>query len=354
LFFVDTIYQAVLMKKKLKSFIKYGLLLGIIVLIGLVFIPRRYHVPKHEPLTPINFWELATGSTIGYTFIKAPQTETNPPIIYLHGGPGGCITQGIMSTLAPFSKEGYDIYLYDQIGSGHSDRLDNIAAYTVKRHVEDLEEIIKKIGSPKVILIGQSWGAMLATSFLVKHPQLIEKIILTGPGPILPMKHNIVVQKAPDSLHFIPPIFSNQDGNKKANNMRMKFIRWWASIFEEKWADDSEVDDFFTHLNTALNRSTVCDTSYLTEVKGGGGYYAQIMTLKSFQEVIDFRTKMKTIQTPMLIMKGQCDNQKWAFTKEYLDIFPNARLHVIPNAGHSITTEQQELYTHTILDFLNS
>lgn len=340
------------MKKKIKSLIKYGLLLGIIVLIGLIFLHKRYDVPKHEPLNSVKFWTLSTGSNIGYTLLKAPQSNTNSPIIYLHGGPGGCITKEITNTLRPFSKEGYDIYLYDQIGSGHSDRLDNIAEYTVKRHIADLEAIVKKMDAPKVILIGQSWGAMLATSFLVKHPQWIEKIILTGPGPILPMKYNLPLQKAPDSLHLIPPIFSNKDGNKKADNMRMKFIRWWASIFEEKWAEDSEVDDFFTHLNSALNRSTVCDTAFLTEVKGGGGYYAQIMTLKSFQEVIDVRTKMKTIQTPMLLMKGQCDNQKWAFTKEYLDLFPNAKLKVIPNAGHSIATEQQALYTQTILDFL--
>lgn len=341
------------MKKKIKFVIKYSLLIGGLVLICLICIPKKYEVLKLEKLNQIKYWELSTGSKIGYTFIKATESKKNNPIIYLHGGPGGRITQEIISTLVPLSKEGYDIYLYDQIGGGHSDRLDTIAEYTVKRHLEDLEAIIKEIGLQKVILIGQSWGAILATLFVTEHPQLIEKIILTSPGPILPIKNNLASQKAPDSLNLLKPIFSNQDGNRKAYNMRTKFIHWWAYVFEEKFAEDSEVDDFFTHLNTALNRSTVCDTALIEAAKGGAGYYSHIMTIKSFNMVVNPRPKMTTIKTPILIMKGQCDNQKWAFTKEYLDLFQNSNLKIIPNAGHSIATEQQKLYTQTIVDFLN-
>lgn len=341
------------MKKKIKRLVKYSVLLGGIALVGLLCIPKTYDVPKIEKLNQIKFWKLSTGSKIGYHLIEALGAKKSYPIIYLHGGPGGCITKGILSTFVPFSKEGYDVYLYDQIGGGHSDRLDNIAAYTVERHLEDLEAIIKEIGSSKIILIGQSWGAVLATLFVTEHPQLIDKIILTGPGPIPPMKNNFASQKAPDSLNFVKPTFSNQDGNKKAYNMRTKFIKWWAYAFEAKLAKDSEVDAFFTYLSNALNRSTVCDTSFIKKAKGGGGYYAHIMTMKSFYAVADSRTKMKRITTPMLIMKGQCDNQKWAFTKEYLALFQNSKLRVIPNAGHSIATEQQKLYTETIIAFLN-
>jgi pimeloyl-ACP methyl ester carboxylesterase len=51
-----------------------------------------------------------------------------------------------------------DVYLYDQIGSGWSDRLDDIRQYTALRHKKDLEAIVQAIGAEKVILIGQSWG----------------------------------------------------------------------------------------------------------------------------------------------------------------------------------------------------
>ncbi len=38
--------------------------------------------------------------------------------------------------------------------------------------------------------------------------------------------------------------------------------------------------------------------------------------------------------------------------KEYLDLFKNSELKVIPEAEHSIATEQPELYISTINDFL--
>jgi proline iminopeptidase len=51
-------------------------------------------------------------------------------------------------------------------------------------------------------------------------------------------------------------------------------------------------------------------------------------------------------------MKGQYDNQKWGFTKEYLDLLNNATLNLIPKAGHFIDAEQPELYYKEITDFL--
>jgi pimeloyl-ACP methyl ester carboxylesterase len=51
-------------------------------------------------------------------------------------------------------------------------------------------------------------------------------------------------------------------------------------------------------------------------------------------------------------MKGQCDNQPWGAAKEYLELFPNHQLKIIPGAGHSISVEQPEVYLETIRDFL--
>ncbi len=51
-------------------------------------------------------------------------------------------------------------------------------------------------------------------------------------------------------------------------------------------------------------------------------------------------------------MKGQCDNQKWGYTQEYLKLYPNSELVVIPNAGHAIYIEQPIQYIKTIKKFL--
>lgn len=315
-------------------------------------IPRHYNTPAIPVMPGTQYWDLATGSHIAFWKKEATTQRHATPVIYIHGGPGGRVTSAHIAALTPLAGIGYDVYWYDQTGSGYSDRLDNISDYTVQRHIDDLRAIIRQIGSQKVILIGQSWGALLITAFLGQHPEQVEKVIFTGPGPVLPIRRELAAILPPDSLHLRPPEHTNEAGNRNTSNLRSKLVQWCAQSLGIKLAADAEMDQFFTVLNTALNKSVVCDTSRITPSEGGGGYYAHIMTVRSFQETADTRNQVRNARIPALIMKGQCDNQKWGYTSEYLDLYPEHEFHLIPNAGHSIALEQPELYINTISNFL--
>ncbi len=329
------------MKSHIFRFIMYALLLCIVVFLFNIFFPRSYNVPKLQKRAGTQFWNLLTGSKIAYTLVSAKGEKKPYAIIYLHGGPGGHVTDRDIEMLSPLSDDGYDVYLYDQIGSGQSDRLENINEYTVERHVKDLEEIITKTGLEKVILIGQSWGAILAVLFTANNPGKVEKIIFTSPGPVFPVRRELANLKAPDSFHLRNPVFTNAQGNEKANNIRTKAMKIFATVFGKRLATDKEADDFETYLNYEVNKSTVCDTSKLLQAKAGCGFYAEVMTFKSLIKVQDPRLKIRNSKIQVLVIKGQCDNQKWSFTNEYLELFPNHQLTIIPNAGHFISVEQR-------------
>jgi len=341
------------MRKNIFQFIKYALLLILVAYMLAVFIPRSYDVPQMQKRKGTQYWDLQTGSKIAYTLVSAKGIKKPYPIIYLQGGPGGFISDRNIKMLAPLSEDGFDIFLYDQIGSGQSDRLTNINDYTADRHKKDLEEIIKKTGAEKVILIGQSWGAILASLFIADNPDKVEKAILTGAGPIQPMREELLSTNPPNSLNLRKPPYSNRKANEKSKNIRINAITFWAKSFGKKLASDNEVDDFQTYLNNELNKATVCDTSKALKAEGGGGFYAQVMTVQSFSEIKDPRPKLKGSKIPILIMKGQCDNQPWGFVNEYFELFPNHQLIIVPDAGHSISVEQPELYLKTIRKFLN-
>jgi len=230
--------------------------------------------------------------------------------------------------------------------------LENIAEYTAERHQADLEEIIKKLEAKKVILIGQSWGSVLATFFAVNNPNKVAKIIMTGSGPVFPLNRSLAALRPPDSLNIKEPIYSNYGGNKEVYTLREKCIDTYAYIFSKKLVSDKQVDDFFTLLNSSLNKSAVYDTSLIKESAGGGGYYAHIMTLKSLNYIEDPREKMKQMKIPILILKGQYDNQKWGYTNEYVDLCDSTELKIIPDAGHFIDLDQPKLYYQEIKDFL--
>jgi proline iminopeptidase len=338
----------------IKRVIIWGLLIAVVVVSFILFFPRTYAVQPFEVRKGTRYWELNTGSKIGYTKIESRLKEKKNPIIYLHGGPGGKVSDQVISTLEPLSSSGHDLYFYDQIGSGHSKRLENIAEYSVSRHKNDLEEIIGEIGAEKVIIIGHSWGSMLATQYLQDHPGRVEKLILTGPGPILPIDRSLMKVLPPEHLKLKAPEYSNKRGNQKAYNLRSRLILKWAYLFKTKLATDKEADDFFTFLNEELNKSTNCKMEEAEEYEGGGGYYAHIMTVKSFSEVENKKGQMREIQTPALIIRGQCDNQKWGFTKEYLNLLPNSRVEIVEHSGHDLIRGNKEKYFELISEFLQA
>ncbi len=340
------------MTRRLKQWAATAVGMTLIVVAMLAFYPRYYDVPAFDPLPHTQYWSLPTGSRIGYTKVEAIGPRQPFPIVYLHGGPGGCIHASNIAQLSPLAADGYDIYLYDQIGSGASARLENIAEYTVDRHFQDLEAIVEAIGADKVILIGQSWGAILATHYVAKNPGNVARLIVTGPGPILPIRPELADIVAPDSLQLREPPASNAQANAKMSTFRSRAIHWCAIAMERKLATDAEADNYCTACTQETNKSMVCDITRAPAAEGGNGYYAQIMTIRSLQQTPDLRPELRNCMVPIVVVKGQCDNQGWGYTREYLELFQNHRLVVVPNAGHAIGVEQPAAYTRIMREAL--
>jgi proline iminopeptidase len=340
-------------KRKVFRMMRYAILAGIVVSLYAILRPRTYGSPVFERHNT-QYWELRTGSRIAYNLIPAKGHKRLYPIIFLEGGPGGPVSDGSVNFRSFLADEGFDVYVYDQVGCGLSSRLTDIREYTPQRHKRDLEEMVERTGAEKVILIGQSWGAMLAVLYAADHPEKLAKMIFTGPGPILPIRSELRDLRAPDSLQLRKPFYSNQQGNDEANNIRTRAMSFCARHFGIKLASDKEADDFACYLNTLVNRSVVADTAKIKKNKllSGVGYYSQVMTSANLNNVRDSRSRLKNLHVPVLIMKGQYDNQPWGFTHEYLDLFPDHHLVVIPAAGHAISAEQPATYKKIIREFV--
>jgi proline iminopeptidase len=242
--------------------------------------------------------------------------------------------------------------LYDQFGGGNSGRAGDITEYTVDRHVRDLKEIIDNAGRGKVVLIGQSWGAILASIFASRYPDKIEGMILTCPGPIFPVKQERASIPAPDSIKLTKPVFTNSMGNKMTQNLRMKVVEYFATHHGWTMASDHEADAYAAWSGFYVDRSTVCDTSRMPPTDAGQGYYTGLRTFRSLTEVKDFRDALRRSRFPVLVLKGECDNQSWGFTSEYLEIFPNSRLRMISGAGHFLWMERPEQLREEIGEFI--
>ena len=104
-------------------------------------------------------------------------------IILLAGGPGSSVDymQPVSDSLSPY----YRCIMLEQRGTGRS-LLKKYDSTTIRMdlYVEDIEALRKQIKANKLILIGNSWGAMLSLLYGAGYPQNVSKIITLGSGPI--------------------------------------------------------------------------------------------------------------------------------------------------------------------------
>lgn len=340
------------MKQKILKFVKWTFL----ILIGLFFlkacIPSKQDCAVLQPRKLTQYWNLKTGSKIAYTFIPAKGIKKPSPIIYLHGGPGGYVHTKVIDVLGQLSEDGFDVYLYDQIGSGLSARLEQVNEYTALRQLNDLEAIVEILKAQKIILVAQSWGGALATIYAAEHPNKIDKLLLTCPGAIKPVCDSVEKIKAPDSLNLKEPIAVNGSTIAFALKPRYIAIRVWAML-GKKLTSDEEADSYLNKMGGIFTPGLVYDPSKVLAEEGGGGGYANIKTPTSYSKLNDPRPKLKNNTIPVLVLKGQYDNIPWGNTQEYLALFKNSKLKIIEKAGHDIYIEKPNEYLQAMRQFLN-
>ncbi len=105
------------------------------------------------------------------------------PVLLLHGGPGGDARS--LSGLAELLAPSYRCVLADQRGSGRSTvRSWAPETFDVRHFVADVDALREHLGTPRIRVVGHSWGGVLALLYAVTHPDRVERVALLAPGPL--------------------------------------------------------------------------------------------------------------------------------------------------------------------------
>ena len=99
------------------------------------------------------------------------------PVVVLHGGPGGGCSPGMRRF---FNPNLYRIILFDQRGCGRSQPHASVDANTTWHLVADIERIRTLMGVDRWVVFGGSWGATLALIYAQAHPDHVRHIVLRG------------------------------------------------------------------------------------------------------------------------------------------------------------------------------
>ncbi|RKS68642.1 proline iminopeptidase [Actinomadura pelletieri DSM 43383] len=306
------------------------------------------------PLPPqdTRYWQLSTGSRIAYTFTPGQGRRRPDPVVRLHGGPGtpGAGPDDLDRALVTL---GFDVYTYDQLGSGRSQRLADPNGYTVARQIADLEAIRTQIGANRLILAGGSWGATLAANYLSRHPGRVSHTVLTSPGALWPKRW----EKSGEGEIWDRLTPAQRKAMDELEN-RPQLIAWsFVMAVNPRTAHallpDKDVDALFDKLLASVGSAATCNPGRpLEEPASRSGFYSNQMTAEDALKIPDPVPALRRTAVPTLILRGQCDYKNWEIAREYRDAIPGAKLVQVPNAGHVIDAEQPELYRSTVTAFL--
>ena len=301
--------------------------------------------PPPAPLPETAYWELPTGSTIAFYRYPANPPAAATPVVYLHDGPGFAVLQPERAFYRQLAHLGFDVYLYDRVGTGLSSRLPDIEAYGINRDIADLDAIRDELGVEEMILVGQGFGAELAARYLSRFPERVHRAVFISPTRLSnePSFHNYARTASATGVNPVlePRLLVAEAlapfGPEAAQNL--------ASQTEMRVLAEGAFDP----------RTWVCpaDADHAPEIASPGfNRYVQLRKDITQRSLPDPRPPLADNLTPALILAAECDFLPWDVVQEYREALLNETVFYVEDAGHMIQLTQEDLMIALIRSFL--
>ncbi|MEU4392790.1 alpha/beta hydrolase [Kribbella sp. NPDC023855] len=316
--------------------------------------------PHAEPLRPpaipgLTFVEGAGGSKLAVHVTRA-SAAFRPPLVVVHGGPAVADMSHDVAAFARLARD-RDVYVYDQLGAGRSDRLPDPAGYTEQRMLRDLERVVAFTGRPQVVLLGHSSGARLVTRFAVLHPQRVAGLVLSAPAfPPSP-------KGGPQRLGDPTTRLGKRERLRLYSYLlrpRNLFTYTLAKVSitrAHEAVGDAEMDARFAEIYRRTTPALFCNHQFDDRlgVTGVGHYAHEALTADTSPLNVPAASPAQShrpFSAPVLIVKPSCDYLPWATVSASAELFSSAKAVVVPDAGHQAYIEAPDAYSELIRAFL--
>ena len=260
------------------------------------------------------------------------------PVVFVHGGPGGGTSP---ATRQFFNPEKYHIIQFDQRGCGNSTPHACLDENTTWDLISDMETIRNMLGIEKWQVFGGSWGSTLALAYAEKHPERVTELVLRG--IFLLRKHELQWFYQDGASRIFPdawqPYLEHIPANERHDMMAAyqkrllsddKAVRLAAA---ERW---SVWEGSTCHLYPDLKHiEETADPEFaLAFARIENHYFMNHGFFSHENQLLDEINIIRHI--PTVIIQGRYDvvcPMQTAF--DLKQAFPEAKLTVVPDAGHS-------------------
>ena len=239
-------------------------------------------------------------------------------------------------------SESRPVIIYDQLGSGRSDRPADTTLWNVPRFVSEVSALREALGLDTLHILGHSWGGSVA----------IEYMLTEAPAGVL-------------SLTLAGPLVDTEKWIEDANALRATLpqdIRAAITAGEESGVYDSPAylaatDSFYARflVRSGWPRpdSPLCEGSGATNVAvyeymWGPTEFTATGTLLDYSRT----DRLHELELPVMFIVGRYDEARPETMLEFQRLVPGSVVEVVEDAGHRSMVDQPERFNTAVQEFL--
>jgi pimeloyl-ACP methyl ester carboxylesterase len=287
-------------------------LLGIGLALGAMAAVVKYKTKQVERGNP------PQGKFIEVEGIRLHYVEegTGEPLVLIHGN--GTMAQDYqISTVFERAAKTYRVIAFDRPGYGYSDR-PNGKTWHATAQAQLLHKALIQLGVDRPIVVGHSWGTLVALSMALEQPDYVRRLLLLS-GYYYPVPRLDVVISAPMAIpvighllrHTISPVFGR--------------IVWPLAV-QKLFRPSKQPARFKAEFPVWMSMRP----SQLRASAGDG--------VMMISEAIRLQDRYKELRMPITIMAGSEDLLAISklHSERLHEEIPHSKLVLIPKVGHMI------------------
>ncbi|MEB3292337.1 MAG: alpha/beta fold hydrolase [Synechococcales bacterium] len=261
-----------------------------------------------------------------------------PVAFLLHGGPGA--DHSSYKPLFSAIADRMQLVYVDHRGQGRSAR-GNPTTYTLDNNVADLEALRQYLGLERILLVGGSYGGMVAQAYAARYPQALSHLIIYATAAsheFLPRAQQFLATYGTEAQQAIATYLWN--GNFETEAQLQEYFQQLAPLYSCRSRTHPDQANAPNTSPSGLDR-TILSVDAINQAFGG------------FLRRFDLRPELPQIQAPTLVMAAEYD---WIcppdFSVEIANLIPQAQLRIFENSGHLIRVDQPEALLSAIVEFV--
>ncbi|MFD5471391.1 alpha/beta fold hydrolase [Streptomyces sp. NPDC127105] len=256
------------------------------------------------------------------------------PLVLCHGGPG---LWDMFGDLAGLLAGVTPVVRWDQRGCGRSQRC--AGPWTSERFVADLDAVRRHFGLDRMALLGHSWGAQLALSYALAHPERVSVLVYvagTGIGPDEDWhpayRRNFLARlgEHPERLARRQELTDRPPGTE-AEDRERAVLQWSADFADQKRAlvlAERMADPWFG-INYECNQGLNAERKRTWGTSG-------------------LDAACRRLDLPVVIVDGGRDIRPRAAVDSLERALPRVRRVVFPDAGHMPWVEEPQGFRRAV------